>query len=155
MVHSLTPCAAAVPGHRWLLGPSSTSNQNHLVTCLGMEGWANAITASLSGAPHSPWFSSGKWSDMCRKPSFAVHIFLILSVPCHAVPCHAVLGATASRQRGVTGCLAEGARPCSCGRGPSLCMGTGHAVLLRSSSARGMIDLVSASGGLSQCQASA
>lgn len=77
------------------------------------------------------------------------------SSPCHAVPCHAMLGATASRQGGVTGCLAEGARPCSCGRGPSLCMGTSHAVLLRSSSARGMIDLVSASGGLSQCQASA
>lgn len=34
-------------------------------------------------------------------------------------------------------------------------MGTGCAVLRRSSSAQGMIDLVSASGGLSQCQASA
>lgn len=34
-------------------------------------------------------------------------------------------------------------------------MGTGCAVLLRNRSARGMIDLVSAGGGLSQCQASA
>lgn len=61
----------------------------------------------------------------------------------------------AGRKRGVTDLLAEGARPCSCGRGPSLCMGTGCAVLLRNSPARGMIDLVSAGGGLSQCQASA
>lgn len=62
---------------------------------------------------------------------------------------------TAGRKRGIPGLLVEGTRPCSCGRSPSLCMGTDCAVMLRNSSARGMIDLVSAGSGLSQCQASA
>lgn len=56
----------------------------------------SAITATLPGAPHGPWLCSGMWSGTCREPSFAVGVFLTLSMSCHAVPyhvklCHAML----------------------------------------------------------------
>lgn len=79
------------------------------------------------------------------------------SCPCHAMLCHAMLRwMPLQAGRGVSQAFwQKGPDPASAGGGPNPCMGTGHAVLPRSSSAREMIDLVSASGGLSQCQASA
>lgn len=136
---------------------------------MGMEGWTSTITATLPGVLHSPCLTYVVWhvqgtllcSQGAPHPLHAVPCCAIpcKSVPrsavmCQVVPCHA-MPCTAGWKRGVTDLLAEGARRCSCGRGPSLCMGTGCAVLLRNRSARGMIDLVSAGGGLSQCQASA
>lgn len=135
-----------------------------------MEGWASSTAATLPGAPHGPWLCGGTWSGMYREPGslphtlHAVpyyvtlcHAMLCRVVPCHAMP-HRTMPCWLPLQAGrgpPRASLAEGAGPLSCGRGPSPCTGTGRAVRPRSSSARGMIDLVSASGGLSRCQASA
>lgn len=130
-----------------LLGPSPTSAQHHLAAWLGMEGWTGAIRATRPDGPHGAWLCSGTWSGMCRALSFAVRVFLVLchamsccTMPCKAVQCHAVPCCAVPRCKRAEGChrhLATGARPCSCGRGPSPCVGTSHTVLPRSSSARG------------------
>jgi len=87
----------------------------------------------------------------CAMPYRAMpcHVKLCHAVLCHAMPCHAV-PCQVPLQAG------RGVSQAGWQKGPEhACMGTGYTVLPRSSSAWGMIDLVSANGGLSQCQASA
>lgn len=177
--HSPIPCGCAT------VESGSHLNQVQAAVCLVSAHFSPASPGGLFGDggmdkhhhSHPPWGTAQPLSDICGlacagnpplqsrcsssspRRAMLCHTMqscamLCCDVPGCAMPCHA-MPCTAGWKRGVTDLLAEGARRCSCGRGPSLCVGTGCAVLLRNRSARGMIDLVSAGGGLSQCQASA
>lgn len=100
--HSPTPCDCAIVESGWHL------DQVQAAVCL--------VPAHFSPASHSGLFGDGgmdehhhrapsqppslgcctalvwhMWSGICREPSFAVGVFLILCMPCHAVPYHARL----------------------------------------------------------------